>query len=152
MAVRRDGFCGTAGRAFFVGKVEDASRQQQAVTDECLAKALALIRPGIPVRDIGRAIPQYAAANGYAVSRPFSGSGIGRQLHGTPAVPNDDDGDATAVLAEGKCLVIFPLRAAGDRQVRIRPDGWTAETWAGRPVTQALCVVAVTREGSRVLR
>ena len=82
------GYCGDAARTFAVGKVDEQAERLLRVTEEALKLAVAQVRPGARVQDIGYAVQRHAESNGYSVVREFTGHGIGTSLHEEPQVPN----------------------------------------------------------------
>ncbi len=58
------------------------------MTQEALAEAIAVVKVGARVSDIGHAVQKYVESHGYSVVREFVGHGIGAQLHEEPQVPN----------------------------------------------------------------
>ena len=83
-----DGVHGDTNATFLVGDVDDESRRLVDVTRECLERAIAVVRPGRPFNEIGRAIQEHAEANGFGVVRSFVGHGIGEQFHTDLHVPH----------------------------------------------------------------
>lgn len=53
---------------------------------ECLDAAIAICRPGVEYKEIGRTIQPIAEKAGCAVVRRYTGHGIGRVFHGAPTV------------------------------------------------------------------
>ena len=56
------------------------------VTQECLYQALALVKPGAALGDLGHVIQQHAEANYYSVVREYCGHGIGQVFHEEPQI------------------------------------------------------------------
>ncbi len=90
-----------------------------------------LARPGMPVRELGRAIEIETRRAGFRVIRDLAGHGIGRTIHEPPRVPNFADPSATERLAEGMVLTIEPIIAAGSAIPLEGADGWTVRTADG---------------------
>ena len=64
-----DGVHGDTNATFLVGEVDDESRRLVDVTRECLERAIAVVAPGVPFNEIGRAIQEHAEGNGFGVVR-----------------------------------------------------------------------------------
>ena len=60
--------------------------------------------------------------------RQFVGHGIGHSLHEEPQVPNFGLPGRGPKIKEGLVLAIEPMIAAGDWEVEILEDNWTAVT------------------------
>lgn len=51
-------------QTFVVGEVDEDSKKLVKVSHDCLAKAIAMCKPGVRFRDIGEVITKHAHANG----------------------------------------------------------------------------------------
>ena len=101
------------------------------MTEESLYRALAAVRTGARVSDIGAAVQQHVEANGFSVVREFVGHGIGAKLHEEPQIPNYGAPGRGPRLAEGMVLAIEPMVNVGKPAVKVLGDGWTAVTKDG---------------------
>jgi methionyl aminopeptidase len=145
------GYYGDAARTFAVGEVGEDARRLLKVTEEALRLAVAQVRPGARLSDIGFAVQQHAERHGYSVVREFSGHGIGTSLHEDPQVPNYGKPGKGPKLRPGLVLAIEPMVNAGKAGVRMDADGWTARTEDGSLSAHFEFSVAVTPSGARVL-
>jgi methionyl aminopeptidase len=127
------------------------ARRISQVSRECLLIGIAKVRPGIELREIGRAIQRHAEANGCSVVREYCGHGIGRQFHEDPQVLHYDDPKVQLVLQPGMTFTIEPMVNAGKRQVKVLPDGWTVVTKDHSLSAQWEHTVLVTPTGHEVL-
>ena len=125
------GFHGDCARTFAVGKVSDEAQSLIDVTKECFMKAIAAIKPGARVGDIGNAVQSYAEANGYGVVREYVGHGIGTELHEAPEIPNFGRAGHGVRLFPGMSFAIEPMINIGSWEVRRMGDGWTVKTKDG---------------------
>jgi methionyl aminopeptidase len=146
-----DGVHGDTNATFLVGRVDAESRRLVKVTEECLERAIAAVRPGAPLSDIGRAIETHAHDAGFFVVRAFVGHGIGEVFHGPPQVPHYYEPAASTVLEPGMVFTIEPMITMGSVQPVIWPDGWTATTSDGSRTAQFEHTVLVTTTGVEVL-
>lgn len=145
------GYCGDAARTFAVGEVSDEARRLLRVTEEALRLAVAQVRPGGRLQDIGWAVQRHAESHGYSVVREFTGHGVGTSLHEDPQVPNFGFPGKGPKLKSGMVLAIEPMINAGKSGVRMDADGWTARTEDGSLSAHFEFSVAVTPSGARVL-
>jgi methionyl aminopeptidase len=122
------GYFGDSAVTLPVGHVSEEAATLLRVTDEALFKAIAQVRPGARVSDIGHAVQSYVEAYGFSVVREFVGHGIGQRMHEEPQVPNYGQPGRGPRLAEGMVLAIEPMVNAGKPEVRVLSDGWTAVT------------------------
>ncbi|MBQ5649064.1 MAG: type I methionyl aminopeptidase [Clostridia bacterium] len=125
------GFHGDCARTFAVGTVTPEAQKLIDVTTECFFKAVAEIKPGARVGDIGHAVQSYAEANGYGVVREYVGHGIGSELHESPEVPNFGREGRGIRLFPGMALAIEPMINVGTWEVKRLGDGWTVKTKDG---------------------
>jgi methionyl aminopeptidase len=145
------GYYGDAARTFAVGEIAPEAQRLLEVTEEALRRAVAQVRPGGRLSDIGHAVQKYAESHGFSVVREFSGHGIGTSLHEDPQIPNYGAPGKGLKLKPGMVLAIEPMVNAGSYGVRMDADGWTARTDDGSLSAHFEYSVAVTPTGARVL-
>ncbi len=146
-----DGYYGDSAITCLVGDVSDVDRELSRVTRECLMKAIEQVRPGRRIGDVGRAVEEHATAHALGVVREFVGHGIGTRMHEEPQIPNYRTNRATPRIEAGNVLAIEPMITAGNPEVRVLSDGWTAVTKDGSKAAHWELVVAATADGPRVL-
>ncbi|MEO8504451.1 MAG: type I methionyl aminopeptidase [Acidobacteriota bacterium] len=146
-----NGYYGDAARTFAIGKVGDQAQRLLDVTRDALQLAIAQVRPGGRLSDIGSAVQQHVEKHGFSVVREFVGHGIGTSLHEEPQVPNFGEAGRGVKLKPGMVLAIEPMVNVGSPGVRFDSDGWTARTEDGSLSAHFEFSVAVTPEGHRVL-
>ncbi|HAI21845.1 MAG TPA: type I methionyl aminopeptidase [Clostridiales bacterium UBA8153] len=145
------GFHGDAAISLPIGMVAARGRRLLEVAEESLARAVAVVRPGGYVSDIGHAVQSYVESQGFAVVRDLVGHGIGQKMHESPQVPNFGTPGNGALLRPGMTLAIEPMVNSGGHQVRTLADGWTVVT-ADRSLSAHFeHTVAVTETGADVL-
>ena len=86
VTVIKDGWHGDTSIMVGVGEVAPHAERLVRITQECLYHALALVRPGAKLGDLGHVIQQHAEANYYSVVREYCGHGIGQVFHEEPQV------------------------------------------------------------------
>lgn len=145
------GFYGDAAVTVPVGTISENARALLRVTEESLWKAIGVVLPGARVSDIGHAVQAHVEAAGFSVVREFVGHGIGSELHEEPQIPNYGDPGRGPRLTEGMVLAIEPMVNAGDPEVKVLRDGWTAVTKDGSLSAHFEHTVAVTSEGAEIL-
>ena len=151
ITVIKDGFHGDTSKMFTVGKTAPHAERLIAITQECLYKGIALVRPGTRLGDIGHVIQTHAEKNYYSVVREYCGHGIGAQFHEDPQVLHYGRPDTGLVIEEGMTFTIEPMINAGKAQTKLKKDGWTVETKDGRLSAQWEHTSAVTADGVEVL-
>lgn len=151
ITVIADGYFGDTSKMFYVGDVAPHAKRLVEVTQECLYKAIALVRPGCRLGDIGHVIQQHAEQNYYSVVREYCGHGIGTVFHEEPQVLHYGKANTGLVLKEGMTFTIEPMINAGKAQTKLLKDGWTVETKDKRLSAQWEHTLAVTADGVEVL-
>jgi len=151
VTVIKDGWHGDTSIMVGVGDVPPHAQRLMQITQECLYKALAIVRPGTTLGDIGHVIQQYAEENYYSVVREYCGHGIGRIFHEEPQVLHYGTPGKGEVLTEGMTFTIEPMINAGKRHTKLNTkDGWTVTTRDGRLSAQWEHTLAVTADGCEV--
>ena len=145
------GYYGDAARTFAIGEVAAEARRLMDVTEASLHRAVARVRSGGHLSDIGHAVQGEVERAGFSVVRDFVGHGIGASLHEDPQVPNFGKAGRGPRLKPGLVLAIEPMVNAGEPGVKMDADGWTARTADGSLSAHFEFSVAVTGEGPRVL-
>ncbi len=151
MGAKLDGFYGDSAVTVPVGTVSAEARRLLEVTRIALEKAVATVKAGARVSDIGAAVQAYVEAQGFSVVREFVGHGIGTSLHEEPQIPNYGTAGRGPRLAEGMALAIEPMVNAGKPAVKVLGDGWTAVTKDKTLSAHFEHTVVVTEDGCRVL-
>jgi len=146
-----NGYYRDAARTFAVGRVGEQAQRLLDVTREALDLAVAQVRPGARLSDIGSAVQRHVEKHGFSVVREFVGHGIGTALHEEPQVPNYGEPGRGVKLKPGMVLAIEPMVNVGRPGVRFDQDGWTARTEDGSLSAHFEFSVAVTPDGHRVL-
>jgi methionyl aminopeptidase len=152
VTVIKDGWHGDTSIMVPVGKVAPHAERLMKVTQECLYKGLALVKPGARLGDIGQVIQQYAESSYYSVVREYCGHGIGKVFHEEPQVLHYGRAGTGMVLEKGMTFTIEPMINAGKRHTKLNNrDGWTVTTRDGRLSAQWEHTIAVTDDGCEVL-
>jgi len=151
MGAKLDGFYGDSAVTVPVGTVSAEAQLLLDVTKTALDRAVAAVRAGARVSDIGAAVQSYVEAQGFSVVREFVGHGIGTSLHEEPQIPNYGTAGRGPRLAEGMALAIEPMVNAGKPAVKVLGDGWTAVTKDKALSAHFEHTVVVTEDGCRVL-
>jgi methionyl aminopeptidase len=84
VTVLKDGLYGDSSKTYCVGAVVPYVERLVRVTQECLYKAIAVVKPGATLGDIGHTIQRHAEQHSYSVVREYCGHGIGRKMHQEP--------------------------------------------------------------------
>ncbi len=152
ITVIKDGFHGDTSKMFCVGEAPGHAKRLIRVTQECLYKAIDIVRPGITLGDIGHVIQQHGEAHNYSIVREYCGHGIGRIFHEEPQVLHYGKPNTGTQIVEGMTFTIEPMLNAGTRYTKLsRKDGWTVTTKDRRLSAQWEHTLAVTSADCEVL-
>jgi len=149
--VSHEGFHGDSAVTVTVGGVDAERRKLVEVTRESLLKAVAQMRPGRRLSDIGHAVQAHVEPHGFSVVRDFAGHGIGRRMHESPWIPNYGAPGRGPRLVPGMVFAIEPMVNAGGPEIRILDDEWTAVTADGRVSAHFEHTVLITEGEPEVL-
>ena len=147
----KDGWHGDTSRMFFVGTPAPHAKRLVEVTRQCLEAAIALVKPGCKLGDIGHVIQTLAEKNHYSVVREYCGHGIGKVFHEEPQILHYGRPHTGLELKEGMVFTIEPMINAGKSHSKLKSDGWTVETKDGRLSAQWEHTMAVTTNGVEIL-
>lgn len=151
ITVIKDGYHGDTSKMFFVGEPSILAKRLVEVTQECLYKAIRIVKPGTYLGDIGHVIQTYAEAQGFSVVREFCGHGIGKVFHEDPQVLHYGQPNTGIKLETGMVFTIEPMINAGKRHMKLLPDNWTAITKDHSLSAQWEHTIAVTSDSYEVL-
>ena len=119
ITVIKDEYHGDTSKMFYVGDVPAHAKRLCEITQECMYKAIRLVKPGARLGDIGNVIQQHAEKNYYSVVREYCGHGIGKVFHEEPQILHYGKADTGLVLKEGMTFTIEPMINAGKRDCKI---------------------------------
>ncbi len=151
VTVIKDGWHGDTSKMFLVGKCQPHNERLVRITQECLYKAIEIVKPGVTLGDIGHVIQSHAEKNYYSVVEDYCGHGIGKIYHEEPQVMHFGRPNTGIELKEGMCFTIEPMINQGSKYTKLLGDGWTVETKDGRNSAQWEHTLAVTSSGVDVL-
>jgi methionyl aminopeptidase len=147
-----EGFFGDAAITVPVGKkIDPTTARLVKATEASLYAAIAVVRPGATLGDVGAAVQRVVEAEGFSVVRDYVGHGIGVHMHEDPQVPNFGEAGRGMKLRAGMVIAIEPMVNVGGPDVVVLGDGWTAVTADGSMSAHFEHSVAVTATGSRIL-
>ena len=114
VTVLKDGWHGDTSKMFLVGKCQPHNERLVRVTQECLYKAIEVVKPGAFLGDIGHAIQRHAESNYYSVVEDYCGHGIGTVYHEEPQVLHYGRQGTGIQIEEGMCFTIEPMINEGN--------------------------------------
>ncbi len=147
------GWHGDSSRMFPVGDVPLRAQKLIEITYRALEKAIAVVRPGAKLSDIGRVIQPFVESMGLSVVRDFCGHGIGRGFHEPPEILHflRHPPPPEIIIHPGMFFTIEPMVNVGKSAVTMQKDGWTVVTKDRSLSAQFEHTVAVTESRCEVL-
>ncbi|PPE04225.1 type I methionyl aminopeptidase [Holospora curviuscula] len=150
VSLRLEGWYADTCRMFYVERPSASARQLTEVCHQALMSAIALVKPGVTLGDIGHIIQKKTESSGFSVVREFCGHGIGRKLHDAPEVLHFGTQGTGISLKEGMFFTIEPMINLGKPEVRFLKDGWSAVTKDGQWSAQWEQTIGVTSTGCEI--
>ena len=145
-----DGWHGDTSRMFYVGDVKLKARRLVETTYEAMIRGIEKVKPGNTTGDIGNAIQTFAESKNYSVVRDFCGHGLGKDFHSQPSILHFGKPGDGIELKEGMFFTIEPMINAGNYDIKILADGWTAVTCDKSLSAQFEHTVGVTKNGYEI--
>lgn len=151
VTVQKDGYIGDTSKMFLVGNIKPFAKKLVEVTQECLYKAISIVRPGAHLGDIGNIIQTYAEQHGYSIVREFGGHGIGKSMWEEPHIMHFGKPNTGLRLQAGMTFTIEPMLNLGRKEVKTLGDGWTVVTKDHKLSAQWELTILVTDNGHEIL-
>lgn len=153
ITVIKDGYHGDTSKMFYVGEPSILARRLTEFTKEALYAAIALVKPGARISEIGQLIEVMANKERFSIVQEYCGHGIGSGFHEDPQILhyNGYTPRTDLVLEAGMCFTIEPMINAGKRHCKQLNDGWTVVTKDHSLTAQWEHTLLVTETGVEVL-
>jgi methionyl aminopeptidase len=151
ITVIKDGYYGDISKMFTVGKPSIIAERLIRVTRECLDLGIEAAIPDAHLGDIGAIIQNHAESQRFSVVREYCGHGVGIHFHEDPQVLHYGTKGSGIALKSGMVFTIEPMINAGERHIKIMPDGWTAITRDHKLSAQWEHTILVTATGNEIL-
>lgn len=151
VTVITDGFHGDTSAMFVVGAPSAKARRVCKIAHDCLYKAIDLVKPGVPLNQIGYVIEKYATSQNCSVVRDYCGHGLGKHFHEEPQVLHYFDKINKTILEEGMTFTIEPMINLGKAATKTLADGWAVVTRDKSLSAQWEHSLAVVKDGVKIL-
>lgn len=148
-----DGYHGDTSRMFLIGDVSPHARRLCKISEECLHLGIDMVKPGVSIYEIGKAIEQHAKKNHYSSVKDFCGHGIGKEFHepGFQILHYDAPEQKELILMPGLTFTIEPMINIGNYAIKVLKDGWTVITKDKALSAQWEHTLLVTQTGVEIL-
>ena len=151
VTVIKEGFHGDTSKMYHVGKPSILAERLSKVTQECMYKAINIVRPGLHIGDIGAVIQKHAYDNNFSVVKDYCGHGIGKNFHESPQILHYGIKNTGMRLEEGMTFTIEPMINSGKYKTKLLNDGWTVVTQDHSLSAQWEHTILVTSDGYEIL-
>ena len=145
-----EGMYTDAATTVAIGKISPKTKKLLQSTKKALDEALAIIRPGKTLGDIGWVIEQRARVDGMKVIKALTGHGVGYELHEDPVICNYGNKGQGLVLKEGMVLAIEPMFSVSSEDIFQQRDESYA-TADGSMAAHYEHTVVVTKRGHTII-
>lgn len=147
-----NGFWADNGGSFVLGQDTRNHAKLVETSRSILKKAIAMIRPGLRISEMGRMIELSARKEGFRVIRNLTGHGIGRNLHEYPhSVANYYDPYNRDKFRKNMVVAVETFISTGGQKAKELSDGWTLITGDGSFVAQHEHTIVVTEKEPLIL-
>ena len=121
-------YYGDTSRMFAVDNIPIKAKNLVEATYQSMMNAIKILKPGMKLGDIGFEIQSHVEKKGFSVVRDFCGHGISNTFHEPPNVLHYGKKNTGLELKPGMTFTIEPMINAGNLDVKVLNDGWTAVT------------------------
>lgn len=154
--VTYQGMISDTARTIIVGEAADdeqlvIKKKLLAGTQEALMQAIASVKDGCHVGDIGAAAQAVMERYGLGIIRDLVGHGVGHDVHEDPNIPNYGKAGTGDQLQAGMTIAIEPMATLGGEKVVIDRDGWTIRTKDGSLSAHFEHTLLITKSGAEIL-
>lgn len=137
---------------YIVGDVDKKTKKFVEDTQKALYKGISVIKEGIKLNEVCKAIESIAKENGYGVFDCLTGHGVGRELHEDPFIPNLSNHESEGIILKaGMTLAIEPMFSLGTKNVWLLDDEWGIVTRDGSLAAHFEHTILVTKDGYEIL-
>lgn len=150
--------CGDAAITIGIGEIANKDQRLLRYAKRTMYEGIKLIRDGVKVTDLGRAMETYALQMNFHTNKAFSGHRIAEEMHMTPFIPNHYDLNPEyfeqfdGVLEEGMVVCIEPILSESDDRTGDKlKTGWLMVDRRGKNVAMFEHMVRVEKNGFTIL-
>jgi len=146
------GYHSDSAYTYIIGEVPKKTKKFVDDTKKSLYKGISVIKEGIKLNEVCKAIESVAKENGYGVFDCLTGHGVGKNLHEDPFIPNLSNHESEGIiLKSGMTLAIEPMFSLGTKDVWLLPDEWGIVTRDGSLSAHFEHTILVTKDGYEIL-
>ena len=146
------GYYSDTAYTYIVGKVDKKTEKFVNDTRKALYEGISVVKEGIKLNEVCKAIERVARENGYGIFDFLTGHGVGTDMHEDPYVPNLSNHESEGIILKaGMTLAIEPMFSLGKSDAWIMPDNWGIITQDGSLTAHFEHTILVTKDGYEIL-
>src|SRR3712207_1351393 len=145
------GYLAGAAVTVLMPPAQPVARRLRKCVRRAFERALAVVKPGLRVAELGRAVEEEVRRWDCAVVRELRGHGVGRSIHEAPSIPNYYSPLTAGVLHDGLVIALEPIVSERPARVVEEPDGWTLRTHNRTLAAHHEHTVVITAQGPEVV-
>lgn len=149
--VLHKGLITDAAITFPIGDISDEAKNLLKGTEAALDSAIKVIKHGVRVKEISKAVDKTLKSYGLDIVRELCGHGVGHTLHEDPDIPNCAEDSNNFKLKAGMTIAVEPIATVGAADIEFLPDGWNIVTKDGKWACQFEHSILVTHTGCEIL-
>ncbi len=150
ITLQKDGYFSDTSKMFIIGHCSAKAKHLVEATKKALYLAIKVVKPGVPLRMIGKVIQDYVDPLGYSIVREYCGHGVGIHFHEEPNVLHYSC-KSEVILQPGMIFTIEPMINEGSYLTKELKNHWTVVTVDGKLSAQWEHTILVTETGFEVL-
>jgi methionyl aminopeptidase len=153
MSIGYQGMIVDAGLTVGVGELSTDARRLLVTTEEALAHAIKVAKPGNRIGDISHAIETFVRSRGMSPVEVLCGHGVGYAVHEEPLIPNVGKPGTGPLIEVGHVYAIEPIVNLGKADVYFddEGDGYSVYTKDGSLSAHFEHTVVITEKGADIL-
>jgi len=153
MSIGYQGMVVDAGLTVGVGEISKTAQSLIACTEEALAHAIKVAKPGNHIGDIGHAVQTFVESRGMSCVEVLCGHGVGYAVHEEPLIPNIGKPGTGPLIEVGHVYAIEPIVNLGKADVYFDDagDGYSVYTKDGSLSAHFEHSVVITEKGAEIL-
>jgi methionyl aminopeptidase len=145
------GYFSDAAITVVAGQGDEKGKKLIEATQEAIAAAIKVAKPGATTGDLGAAIETVGKKYGLGIVEELGGHSLGKVPHEKPFVPNAARAGTGEKLVEGLVLAIEPIFTEGRGDIVLADDEWTYLTADHSRSAETEHTVLITKNGAEVL-
>lgn len=140
-----------AALTVLVGECDAGAQNLRTGTQEALKAAIAAVKPGSHIGDIGAAVEAVAKKYKLSIVEELGGHALGKAPHEKPFIPNVGKKGQGGKIPLGMVLALEPILSEGKSIIVLDDDQWTYRTKDHSRTAHVEHTILVTEDGAEIL-